>query len=685
MDKRPAQPGGLARTALVRDPALRTLEHLFAFFPDIGSLRRAPAPGLTVDAILSAAWTADTERDVRLARRLGATLLTVRGGFLRSIGSAHGGAAPISLSIDAEGQTLEDVLAAADRWPPEVLDQARALIGAFRSAGLSRTQGAVSPDAVLGPPDGRPVVLVVDRHGDEPCAPDPEATPAHYRHMLEAARADHPTARIVVKRDPSDPAAGLLSAGALALADTVLDADVDVALLLKGVDAVYAVDSGLGFEALLHDRPVTLFGSPFYGGRGLTDDRCAAVPGRTGLSLEALFAGAVLLHPRYVDPLTGRICDAAVAIERLAAFKRHAERTAGQWIGLNIPIAKQAVMQAFLSGPFSSFRRTGGLRPTEAPADVRYAAWASWESPRVARARAAAPDRITNIEDGFIRSVGLGSSFHPASSLVVDRRGIYYDPTRPSDLEHILATTEFGPALLEAARTLRDEVVALGLSKYNLAAAPMPHLGGPGACRILVPGQVEDDASVRAGGGGMTNLGLLERVRAENPDAFIAYKEHPDVTAGNRRGRIPPTRARELADVMLTGQDVIACIAAVDEVHTLTSLTGFEALLRGKPVTTYGWPFYAGWGLTDDRGGDPAPARRRISLDALVAGALILYPLYLDPESWLPCDALTFVRRLRDLRAHRLGQGDMRPPAGRLRRLATAIRYMATPPRPPRY
>jgi capsular polysaccharide export protein len=685
MDRPPAEPGALAKTALVRDPALRRIPHLAAFFPDIATLRRSPLPRRPVDAVLSAAWSPDRERDARLARRVGAALITVRGGFLRSVGDAHSGAVPLSLTVEASSQSLDDLLASADQWPAELLEQARGLMAAFRAAGLSRTQGPMDPEAALGPPDGRPLILVVDRHRDEPCAPDPLATPAQYHEMLRAARRDHPGARIVVKRDPHARAAGALSVDTLALADTVLDADVDVARLLTAADAVYTVDSGVGFEALLHGRRVSVFGSPFYAGRGLTDDRAAAGTGRAALSLEALFTGAVLLHPRYVDPLTGQACDAAVALERLAAFKRHAERVAGRWVGLNIPPAKRAVMEAFLGGPFSSFRRTGPSDPARAPKDTRYAAWASWDSPAARRIRAAAPGEVANIEDGFIRSVGLGSSFHPASSLVMDRRGIYYDPTRRSDLEHILLNADFAPALLEAARTLREEVVALGLSKYNLPAAPMPPMGAPGIRRILVPGQVEDDASVRAGGGGLTNLGLLERVRADNPDAFIAYKEHPDVTAGNRRGRIPPERARELADVTLAGQDVIACIAAVDEVHTLTSLTGFEALLRGRAVTTYGWPFYAGWGLTDDRGAAPAPVRRGVSLDALVAGALVVYPLYLDPVTWLPCDALTFVRRLRDLRAQRRAQGDAKPPAGRLRRLATAIRYMAAPPRPPRY
>ena len=45
--------------------------------------------------------------------------------------------------------------------------------------------------------------------------------------------------------------------------------------------------------------------------------------------------------------------------------------------------------------------------------------------------------------------------------------------------------------------------------------------------------------------------------------------------------------------------------------------------------TCYGQPFYAGWGLTHDLV-PPTRRTRRLTLDELVAGALILYPTYVS-------------------------------------------------------
>jgi capsular polysaccharide export protein len=115
----------------------------------------------------------------------------------------------------------------------------------------------------------------------------------------------------------------------------------------------------------------------------------------------------------------------------------------------------------------------------------------------------------------------------------------------------------------------------------------------------------------------------------------------------------------------------------VDEVHVNTSLAGFEALLRSKPVTAHGVPFYAGWGVTRDLGSVPARRTARRSLDELVAAVLLLYPRYLDPVTGLPCPPEILIQRLSE------GRGTAKPGAvvhlrrlqGRLKRRLAALRF----------
>ncbi|MBY0402650.1 MAG: hypothetical protein K2X66_02040, partial [Cyanobacteria bacterium] len=125
---------------------------------------------------------------------------------------------------------------------------------------------------------------------------------------------------------------------------------------------------------------------------------------------------------------------------------------------------------------------------------------------------------------------------------------------------------------------------------------------------------------------------LLQTVREKNPEAFILYKPHPDVVAANRPGAHPEEVLLQYCDVVITDICMAQLLDCCDEVHTMTSLTGFEALIRNKKVVTYGVPFYAGWGLTTDFAEIPPRRSRQLTLDELFAGAVVLYPRYYNWE-----------------------------------------------------
>lgn len=335
----------------------------------------------------------------------------------------------------------------------------------------------------------------------------------------------------------------------------------------------------------------------------------------------------------WIDPWFGRVRSAEDGAAYVEDLRRAAMAVAGPHRTVGFTAWKRWAVAPFFAFPTSRLDHGRHLVASDPARPVL------WGRP------AEVPAGVLLIEDGFLRSVGLGVHGTPPTSLAIDGRGAYYDPTRPSDLEVLLETAEVDAALTARAVRLRSRLIESGLTKYNVGkAATLPDAGG--RRRLLVPGQVEDDASIRWGAPAIhTNADLLAAARRGDPDAFIVYKPHPDVVGGRRRGVVPEEVVAACADAVVTDVDMSACLAWADRLETMTSLAGFEALMRGKPVRVHGLPFYAGWGLTDDV--LPAPRRhRRRSLDDLIAIALVLYPRYTDPETRLPAPVEIVVERL---------------------------------------
>lgn len=196
---------------------------------------------------------------------------------------------------------------------------------------------------------------------------------------------------------------------------------------------------------------------------------------------------------------------------------------------------------------------------------------------------------VHSVEDGFLRSVGLGANLVQPLSWVFDDLGIYYDATMPSRLECILSSIQINALLFKKNRGLACayRFVLAEISKYNSQVGACQRPDGRTSV-ILVIGQLESDASLRFGSPGIrTNLALLKAVRKRNPKAYIVYKPHPDVVAGLRRGGGGEDCISAYCDAIARHAGLAHMLAQVDEVHTMTSLAGFEALLRDVPVTCY--------------------------------------------------------------------------------------------------
>ncbi|WP_342639141.1 hypothetical protein [Vibrio metschnikovii] len=241
------------------------------------------------------------------------------------------------------------------------------------------------------------------------------------------------------------------------------------------------------------------------------------------------------------------------------------------------------------------------------------------------------------VEDGFVRSVQLGATKAPPMSLCLDSVTPYFDATKASELETLLSTFDFKGKddLLKRSKAGIELLCKTGVSKYNNSApVDVTKLyGAKNKTRILVLGQVEDDASILFGcQKRLTNNDVVRLAVKENPDAQVIYKPHPDVINGHRPYQSNPRDVADICTLITNDVPLANALETVDHVYTITSLGGFEALLRGIKVTVLGCPFYAGWGLTDDR--QPNERRtRQLTLEQLFAVAYLTYPKYFEPET----------------------------------------------------
>jgi capsular polysaccharide export protein len=619
----------------------------------------------TTPPISLAAWgrKSTSRKAEKLAKKLNLSLARLEDGFLRSVNP--GSLNPLSLVLDQTGiyydasmpSDLE--IAISKTLTPEQIERAASIKQQWCESGVSKYNHSpdISEDQLPELTSGKKFVLLIDQtHGDASVHYG-QASNGSFEEMLSAALSLPDKPLVFIKLHPevvSGKKQGYLSE---LIKKTqyahypqiqVIDWGVHLPSLLTKAAALYTVTSQSGFEGLLHGIPVYTFGMPFYAGWGLTTDKLPAPSRRSNVTLPQLIYAALAAYPRYLDPHTEELTQVEQTIAYLKLQRQNRKRFEGLLSAKGFSTNKLSHLKRFTQG--GQWGPKMGL--PENPIEFHWGA----QKPAISQScgnSAQDTKTIVQVEDGFIRSVGLGAALSTPYSWVFDRTGIYYDATRPSDLEAYLQNHPFSEAQLDRANALQHLFIALCISKYNLdmpiktkadthlSIQELEHqiqlakaMGRPIA---LVIGQVETDASIRLGSIDIqTNLQLVKAVKDQFPHAFLIYKPHPDVLAGLRKGNQDHIQISPLCNVLNTEHTLSELLTQVDAVHTISSLSGFEALLRQIPVYCYGLPFYAGWGLTTDRH-ECVRRTRQLSLPQLVYGALIHYPTYLHPKTGAYC------------------------------------------------
>ena len=595
-------------------------------------------------------------RGEAVAALTGAPVVRVEDGFLRSLHPGRSGEPPLGLMIDEAGvhfdsskpSHLENLLATQPFDETALLDRARAGAAFMRAHHLSK-YAAVLPD--LAPPDPG-YVLVIDQTRGDASVEKGGASATTFREMLVFAQTEHPDAQIIIKAHPETIAGhrdGYFGPADEGPGVTILHNPVSPWRLFEHARAVYTVSSGLGFEAIYAGHKPRVFGQPFYAGWGLTVDENPIPRRGRPLTRSQLFAGAMILAATWYDPYRDRLASMEETMQTLAAQARAWREDQRGWVAAGMRRWKHRHLKRFFARhaalEFMPSVTQGLTRAAQTGKPLMV--WGT--GPEGLHLIAANKGvSVVRIEDGVLRSRGLGAKLTAPLSLVTDRSGIYYDAQSASDLENLIAVSAtLEPAEVHRAERLITAIIGAGLSKYNTGTG-IDTTGWPDGPRVLVAGQVEDDASILLGCGNLrSNLDLVRTVREAVPNGCLIYKPHPDVLAGLRKGAVEARALDDLADIVLGDARAEAALAEVEAVWTLTSTLGFEALLRGLPVTCLGAPFYAGWGLTRDFGTLPPERRRaRPTLAGLAHAVLIGYPRYCDPVTGLPCPPEVIVDRL---------------------------------------
>ncbi|EAJ6088612.1 capsular polysaccharide biosynthesis protein [Campylobacter coli] len=583
---------------------------------------------------------------VELAKKYNIKFLLLEDGFLRSLNLGVENSPSFSIVKDDVGiyydatapSKLENILNTYE-FSSEELEQAKKAIELIKKEKLSKYNNNLCvPKELFSANEER--VLIITQVANDASLKFGLADNFSTQDIINEAIKENPNAKIYIKIHPdvlSGKKQSDFNAQNLSNKCVIIKENYNPIELLSYFKKVYTKTSGMGFEALMLGSECVCYGVPFYAGWGLTQDKQACKRRLKKRSLEEIFYAAYILYSEYFNPYLNQKGDIFDTIYTLAKYKKIEQANSNKLYFLGFTLWKRWFMKPFFKAKNNKIiflNSLDELYKANLISEDKIFIWGKkYDKTLLAKDF---NNEIFLVEDGFLRSVFLGSDLTRPFSLIVDNKGLYVDPSKPSDLEDILQNYKFDDGLKQRAKKLITTITQNKFSKYNGLKHEKLNFNTNKKI-ILIPAQVEDDASMILGGAGFDTLKLLQSVRKANENAFIVFKPHPDVLSGNRKGLKDKNIILKYCDEIIENVSIDSAINACDEVHTITSTSGFDALLRAKKVVVYGKPFYAGWGLTQDLH-HISRRTRVLSLEELVAGVLILYPRYIHPKSKNLCE-----------------------------------------------
>ncbi|EBF5952451.1 capsular polysaccharide biosynthesis protein [Campylobacter jejuni] len=597
---------------------------------------------------------------MNLAKKYNTKFILLEDGFIRSLNLGVENSPSFSMVKDDIGiyydatmpSKLENLLNTYE-FKGEEIKQAKKAIELIKKYKISKYNNNLDiPDDYFQKDEKR--VLIITQTANDASLEFGLAKDFKTVDMIKDAIKENPDSKIYIKIHPdvlSGKKQSDLDINSLPKECILISENFNPIALLEFFDKVYTKTSGMGFEALIQECECVCYGMPFYAGWGLTKDKLECKRRMQKRSLEEVFYAAYILYSEYFNPYLNQKSNIFDTIQTLAKYKSIEKANSNRLFMLGFTLWKRYFIKPFFKAKNNEIIFLNSIKSLaryKLKEDDKFFIWGkkydenTLKNLLLVKAKeqnlTSFTPKVSLVEDGFIRSISLGSDLTRPFSLIVDDKGLYIDPNKVSKLEELLQNEIFDKNMLNRAKNIIKTLLENRFSKYNgLKHEDLKINAKIGQKVILIPAQVEDDASMILGGFGLSTLDLLKEVRSKNQDAYIIFKPHPDVLSGNRVGLKDETLILEFCDEIVKDCSIDSAIKIADEIHTITSTSGFDALLRAKKVFTYGMPFYAGWGLTKDKYRCERRTRK-LSLEELVAGALITYPRYINPKTKTLCE-----------------------------------------------
>lgn len=327
-------------------------------------------------------------------------------------------------------------------------------------------------------------------------------------------------------------------------------------------------------------------------------------------------------------------------------------------------------VQRYIVDAFDASGRLDGASATETLPSISsssaFLQWGASESKRRKRLRrnsknSAAP--LFFVEDGFIRSVEIGLRGSPGLSFLVDDLAPYYEAREWSRIELTLASEwNISNEQIAEARACIDDIKARRISKYNHAPDYAPSWQADPRRKILLVDQRNGDQSVSSGLASADTFREMVSDATSMEKSLVILKRHPDATIGNMgsyfsAGNLGPLLSHPSVAFHDDEINPYSLFDAVDEVWCVTSGMGFEALIAGKKVKVYGAPFYAGWGLTEDRLRLDWRSKTPRTLEEIFYCAYLARSVYFNERTGMKCGLAELVAQVAIDRDQYLSKG----------------------------